>query len=175
MDKKELYGISKTKYAIDNVFDIFNTAIDTFGDGVQVTDAFDMPGIGKDFYDIAKVYEEVQKEIGDLSPAEAKEIIDSYGKKAIEMFWTNDDTDYYGIENVKEIIDAINDGYVIIFTALENGIGLEDLKDLDDLADVIKRIIKASPEAKKELYDLNSAEIAFIGSDMASRVIVLLK
>lgn len=175
MTKVEVFGISKTKYAIDNAFDILQNLLDTFGDGVQVWDLKAMPGLGKDFYDIAKVYDEVKKEASDYSPIEVKEIIDSYGERAIELFWTNQGDDYYGIENLKVMINAINELLILVINNSSDGITLEDLDAVPEIRDIIQTAISVAPEAKKEMYELNASEIALLGSDIAMRVLLLIK
>lgn len=171
----EKFGISKTKYVIDNAFDILNNLLDTFGDGVQVWDLKAMPGLGKDVYDIATSYSDVKKEASDYSAIEIKEIVDSYGRRAIELFWTNSGEDYYGIENLKVLVETINELMILIVEQTKDGVSIDDIDSIPEIKDLLKQAISLCPEAKKELYDLNASEIALLGSDLAMRVLLLVK
>lgn len=171
----EKYGIQKTKYAIDNAFDIVRQLLKSFDDGVQVTDIFSLAGIGKDFYDIAKVYEEVKKESTDYSAKEIQEIIHNYGDKAISLFWKGDTENYVGIDKSLELLKVINDIYVVIIDRVKDGLQVKDLSALKEISEALGTIIEIASLVKEEFDNLNSTEVALIGEDLAMRILLLFK
>jgi len=175
MTKEEVLDISKVKFVIDNVFDVINGMIKTFGDGFQITDMIDVPGIAKDFYDIVTVIDEAKAEAKDLSYAEIDEIIKSYGERTIEMIWSSTSHNKYDTRALDEIINLCFESYLLVLEKSKDGIDIDDVKAIPELGANILRIITASHSAYKELNDLSAKELYNLGVNISSRVLLLVK
>lgn len=175
MTKEEKLGISKIKYAIDNAFDVILGLINTFGDGVQITDAIHVPGIGKDFYDIITVIDEAKEEAKDLSYAEVDEIIKSYGERTIDLIWVKNSQNLYDTRAIDKIMDLVFETYVLILEHSKDGIDIDDLDILPKVSDNILEMVRLSERAYKEIKDLSSKEVYKVGTNLSSKVLLLLK
>jgi len=83
MDEK--YGIAATIIVLDNGFKLIHDGLDTFSDGLQITDAMFVFNSLDEFKSIISNAKDVKLELQDLSIEEIKELSIKYGAKIFEI------------------------------------------------------------------------------------------
>ena len=157
----QLYGIGATKIVLDRIIVLITDLIETFSDGIQITDVSYLFSHLDDLIDIGKNYNEAVKECKELNYEEQEELIKFIVSKLIELFKPLKSTsgNLYDVQNINIFIwdlKALIQKGIYIF---KDGLQLRDIAEFIKLAGIMTTLAFNFKNVMNEIKDLNDDEL----------------